>query len=574
MWTIYKFYSIKMIKRFSILFTTFLLFHIIVTAQNSGVKIDKLESHIYILASDSLSGRFPGTAGDTFTFEYIKAQFTENGENTFKYQDFIIPLGIKAGCNNYFYLKNKRVSLHDEFGVYSFSASANFEAELYHCGDVSKFINAKSDTSIFVREEVPKLKSKWVIIDLRDKKITSKHWDIAQHFADKGAGGIIFLSNGTSYDLADNQTITPDQGKLTIPVILVRGKLIDYTLVLHRKHKKLHVQTEIVAVKTHTFNIFTVVKGSNPELNNEYVVIGAHYDHLGQGGYGSSSRRPDTVATHYGADDNGSGVAGMLELLRIVRLNKENLNRSYIFVAFGAEERGLLGSKFFAEGLVKPHDTVVTMINLDMIGRLKPNKSLQIGGTGTSVEADSLLRVLNGDSVFNLVLSAEGYGPSDHAPFYAKNIPVFFISTGAHSDYHTPEDRPDKINYEGLGAVTDYVYRLILEIDKMPNRLRFTEAGPKVSTEARHGGMRKVSFGIMPDFAATDIHGLRAEVVTPGKPAYVAGMKNGDIIKAINGYPVKDIQEYMYRLGQLNTNEQVTVDIDRNGELIILIIQL
>lgn len=561
-------------KRFSILFATIILFHIIVAAQNNGVNREKLTTHIYKLASDSMLGRFPGSSGDTLAFEYIKAQFTENGENTFEYQDFIIPLGIKAGCNNYFYLKNKRVSLYDEFGVYSFSASANFEAELYHCGDVSKFINAKSDTSIFVREEVPKLKSKWVIIDLRDKKITSKHRDIAQHFADKGAGGIIFLSNGTSYDLADNQTITPDQGKLTIPVILVRGKLIDYTLVLYRKHKKLHVQTEIVAVKTHTFNIFTVVKGSNPELNNEYVVIGAHYDHLGQGGYGKSSRRPDTVATHYGADDNGSGVAGMLELLRIVRLNKENLNRSYIFVAFGAEERGLLGSKFFAEGLVKPHDTVVTMINLDMIGRLKPNKSLQIGGTGTSVEADSLLRVLNGDSVFNLVLSAEGYGPSDHAPFYAKNIPVFFISTGAHSDYHTPEDRPDKINYEGLGAVTDYVYRLILEIDKMPNRLRFTEAGPKVSTEARHGGMRKVSFGIMPDFAATDIHGLRAEVVTPGKPAYVAGMKNGDIIKAINGYPVKDIQEYMYRLGQLNTNEQVTVDIDRNGELIILIIQL
>lgn len=574
MWTIYEYYYIKMIKRFSILFATFILFHITVSAQNNGVNTDKLTTHIYKLASDSMSGRFPGTAGDTLAFEYIKAQFIETGENNFEYQEFIIPLGIKAGSNNCIFQKNKRITLNDEFGVYSFSASANFDSELYHCIDVSKFINSTGDTSTFVIEEVSKLKSKWVIVDVRGKQNGAKHRDIGQYFADKGAGGIIFLSDSKSYDLADIQSITPDQGKLTIPVILVRGKLIDYIFALHRKNKKLHVQTEIVSVKTHTFNIFTVVKGSNPDFNNEYILIGAHYDHLGQGGFGSNSRRPDTVTTHFGADDNASGVAGMLELLRIVRLNKDKLNRSYIFVAFGAEERGLLGSKYFAEGLVSPNDTIVTMINLDMIGRLKPNKSLQIGGTGTSIEADNLLRVINGDSVFNLVLSAEGYGPSDHAPFYAKNIPVFYITTGAHSDYHTPEDRPEKINYEGLGLVTDYVYRLILELDKMPNRLRFTEAGPKSSTEARHGGTRKVSFGIMPDFAATDINGLRVEIVTPGKPAFLAGMKNGDIIKAINGNPVKDIQEYMYRLGQLNPNEQVMVDIDRNGELLVLIIQL
>lgn len=574
MWTIYEYYYIKMMKRFSILFATFILFHITVSAQNNGVNTEKLTTHIYNLASDSMSGRFPGTAGDTLAFEYIKAQFVETGENIFEYQEFIIPLGIKAGKNNYIFQNNKRIAINDEFVVYPFSATTKLESELYFCIDYSKFSGTTADTSTFVLEELSKLKSKWVIVDLKNNKNKSNQRDIAQYFADKGAGGIVFLSEREKLDLVDTITIMPDQGRLRIPVILVGGKLISYILDLNLNKQKFHAQTEIVAVRTTTFNIFTVVKGNNPNLNNEYILIGAHYDHLGKGGFGSNSRRPDTVTTHFGADDNASGVAGMLELLRIVRLNKDKLNRSYIFVAFGAEERGLLGSKYFAEGMVSPNDTIVTMINLDMIGRLKPNKTLQIGGTGTSVEADSLLRVLNGDSVFNLVLSAEGYGPSDHAPFYAKNVPVFFISTGAHSDYHTPEDRPEKINYEGLGLVTDYVYRLILELDKMPTRLRFTEAGPKTSTEARHGGTRKVSFGIMPDFAATDINGLRVEIVTPGKPAFLAGMKNGDIIKAINGNPVKDIHEYMYRLGQLNPNEQVMVDIDRNGELLVLIIQL
>ena len=574
LWTIYKFYSIKMIKRFSILFTTFLLFHIIVTAQNSGVKIDKLESHIYILASDSLSGRFPGTTGDTITFEYIKKQFTETGENNYEYQEFSIPLGIKAGKNNYIFQINKRIAINDEFVVYPFSATTKLESELYFCIDYSKFMGTTADTSTFVLEELSKLKSKWVIVDLKNKNNKSNPRDIAQYFADKGAGGIVFLSEREKLDLVDTITIMPDQGRLRIPVILVGGKLIGYILDLNLNKQKFHAQTEILAVRTTTFNIFTVVKGNNPNLNNEYILIGAHYDHLGQGGFGSSSRRPDTHATHYGADDNASGVASMLELLRIVRLNKDKLNRSYIFIAFGAEERGLLGSKYFADGLRTPNDSIVTMINLDMVGRLKPDKSLQIGGTGTSLEADSLLRFINADLGFKLVFNPEGYGPSDHAPFYAKDIPVFFISTGAHSDYHTPDDRPEKINFEGLSLVTEYVYNLILELDQMPNRLKFKDSGPKTSSEARHGGTRKVSFGIMPDFAATEINGLRVEIVTPGKPAFLAGMKNGDIIKAINGNPVKDIQEYMYRLGQLNPNEQVTVDIDRNGELLVLIIQL
>lgn len=563
-----------MIKRFSIFLITFVFIQVIVTAQNIGVKIDKLESHIYVLASDSLSGRFPGTAGDTLAFNYIKTQFNQLGDNEYEYQEFSIPLGVKAGQNNFIFQNRKKITINDEFVVYPFSATTMRESELYFCIDYSKFIGTTADTSTFVLEELSKLKSKWLIVDLKNNHNKSNPRDIAQYFADKGAGGIVFLSEREKLDLVDTITIMPDQGRLSIPVILVGGKLIDYILDLHHNNKKFNAQTEILAVKTNTFNIFTVVKGNNPHLNNEYILIGAHYDHLGQGGFGSNSRRLDTTATHYGADDNASGVAAMLELLRMVRLNKDKLNRSYIFIAFGAEERGLLGSKFFAEGLRTPKDSIVTMINLDMVGRLKPDNSLQIGGTGTSVEADSLLRLINADLGFKIVFNPEGYGPSDHAPFYAKNIPVFFISTGAHSDYHTPDDRAEKINFEGLSLVTDYVYSLILELDQMPNPLIFTEAGPKTSSQARHGGTRKVSFGIMPDFAATEINGLRIEIVTPGKPAFLAGMKNGDIIKAINGNPVNDIQEYMYRLGQLNTNEQVTVDIDRNGELIVLIIQL
>lgn len=166
------------------------------------------------------------------------------------------------------------------------------------------------------------------------------------------------------------------------------------------------------------------------------------------GGKGSSSRKPNTLATHYGADDNASGVAAVLELAE--KIVDESPARSFIFTTFSAEEMGLLGSRYYADHPDINLDQAQVMINLDMIGRLKEDRHLQIGGIGTSGVFKELIDSLNTKYDFNITYSNAGYGPSDHSSFYAKDVPVLFISTGAHKDYHTPADSKDKINFEGF----------------------------------------------------------------------------------------------------------------------------
>jgi hypothetical protein len=213
------------------------------------------------------------------------------------------------------------------------------------------------------------------------------------------------------------------------------------------------------------------------------------------------------------------------------------------------------------------------MINLDMVGRLDRNKGLQVGGTGTSAEADSLISGANRPVGLKISKSREGSGPSDHSSFYGKDIPVFFLTTGAHSDYHTPDDDVKKINMQGMKEVTQFAYNLASDISALPGKLTFHEAGPK--QESTGPGYRfKVTLGFMPDFSDNDIEGVRVDFVSKGKAAERGGIKNGDIIKAIDGLPVKNIYDYMYRLGKLTKNQIISVEVLRNGAKEVLIIQL
>jgi hypothetical protein len=210
---------------------------------------------------------------------------------------------------------------------------------------------------------------------------------------------------------------------------------------------------------------------------------------------------------------------------------------------------------------------------MDMVGRLNENSLLQIGGVGTAEPFRKMLTAANDSTVLKLSLSDEGYGPSDHAAFYGKNIPVLFVSSGAHLDYHTPADAHSKINYDGMIKIAGLNYAIISELANMDSKLVFKEAGPK--EVAGRGTRRKgVTLGIMPDFAGNVKNGLRADLITPGRPAAIGGMKKGDIITSINGKPVNNIQDYMFRMGQMKHGETINVEVLRDGKTEVLIIQL
>lgn len=279
--------------------------------------------------------------------------------------------------------------------------------------------------------------------------------------------------------------------------------------------------------------------------------------------------KPKEMAVHNGADDNASGVAGAMEIGRLLSAYADSLGLRIIVGAFGAEERGLIGSRAAADTLNKLGTLPDLMINLDMVGRLSENK-LQIGGVGTFAQAADIVKKANEGRDFVLTLTNDGFGPSDHSSFYTVGVPVLYLTTGVHKQYHTPDDDIELINFDGIGSISEYVASVITIISssEAPKYIK-TESPPTMSRAAF-----KVTLGVIPDFTYEKGDGFRVGSVSDAKPADKAGMKAGDIIKKMNNKPVLNIYEYMAMLGELKKGEKLIVEIERDGDLIKLEIQL
>lgn len=563
---------------------------------SSDIAESDLNHHIQYLASDETQGRYPGTSGDLISGKYIEDQFKMLKLNSQR-QDFSFLQAIRMGPDNDFAISGQNIPA-TSFAPFSFSKDSVLKAPVVFAG---YGITVSADSFKWNDYEGLEVKGKWVMILRGSPAIPegsdhldrgSEDRDKAMLASDNGAGGVLLVS-GYNFDADDLLvTLSTRLSSVGIPVIHITRALADKILqsenrsvqtiesdinlekrpVVFSTDVEIKASSDIEYSMGQTNNWYTILEGSDQALKDEYIVIGAHYDHLGMGGQGSSSRRRDTSAVHNGADDNASGVSAMLELAGKLKANQSALRRSIILVAFGAEEMGLLGSKHFVNNPPVDLSRIVAMVNLDMVGRLDTAKGIQVGGAGTSLEADSLIRMANKQANFKLAVSREGSGPSDHSSFYGKNIPVFFITTGAHADYHTPDDDAARINISGLKAVSDFTWHLVKGIDGTPNKLAYREAGPKESAVSGH--RFKVSLGFMPDFSATDIVGVKVDIVSKGKAAERGGIKNGDIITAIDGLVIKNIYDYMYRLSKLSKNQIVSIELLRNGKKEVLIIQL
>ena len=293
------------------------------------------------------------------------------------------------------------------------------------------------------------------------------------------------------------------------------------------------------------------------------VVIGAHYDHLGHGIFGS--RQPNEPAIHNGADDNASGVAGLLEIARQL-VDSPAKHNNYLFVAFSGEELGLFGSKAFVKNPPVPLDEINYMINLDMVGRLNENRVLAVNGTGTSPAWDGVLDAAK-PAGFDIKKHESGVGASDHTSFYLEEIPVLHFFTGQHEDYHRASDDSERINYEGIYEIASYIVDIIEALDDA-GELAYT----KTKDEQSRRSTFKVSLGIMPDYVS-DGEGVRIDAVMDDRPAALAGLEKGDVIVKLGDVEVVDINAYMQALGRFNKGDKTTVVVKRGDRTITRTIQ-
>jgi len=300
----------------------------------------------------------------------------------------------------------------------------------------------------------------------------------------------------------------------------------------------------------------TNVIGYVDNQSSKTVIIGAHYDHLGMGGEGSLYAEGEAV--HNGADDNASGVGVMLQLAE--KLKDSISGSNYLFIAFSGEEMGLLGSNYFSKNPTIDFKNANYMINMDMVGRLRVDKTLAISGTGTAPIWNQVLNSTNPG--FKLVLSESGVGPSDHTSFYLQNIPVLHFFTGQHEDYHKPSDDAEKLNYGGMKMIGDYILDVIAELDD-DAKLAFRTT----KNESENVPRFKVALGVMPDYLF-DGKGMRIDGVTEDRPAAVAGLQKGDVVIQMGDSTVVDMMSYMRALSAFEEGNSTKVIVDRKGEKI------
>jgi hypothetical protein len=293
-------------------------------------------------------------------------------------------------------------------------------------------------------------------------------------------------------------------------------------------------------------------------LAGQVVVIGAHYDHLGRGGAGSGSLDPDSIGViHNGADDNASGTAALLEAARLLRGRLQGDRRTVVFVAFTAEEAGLIGSSHYVQHPVYPNDSTIAMINFDMVGRLRDEKLLALGAE-TAGEFPALLDSLNTSFKFDLRASGDGWGRSDHASFYGAKIPVIHFFTDTHEQYHRVTDDPERINGAGIARVASYAADLTMALAARPQRLTYVALAKPQPVAAGSGA----SLGTIPDMSSNP-GGVRLTGVREGSPAATAGIQAGDIITRIGEHEVTDLQAMSNALAAYKPGDVVDVVVRR-----------
>jgi aminopeptidase YwaD len=584
------------------LFLSFIVISGIIFAQNNpDITAEEIKQHITYLASDELEGRMTGTDALYNAAEYLKDEFESYGLNALfngsYFQEFPFMEKLELGNGNSFTTvvenststsNNIKSEVNKEYVPLGFSDNLNIKSDVVFAG---YGISAKDlDYDDYAGIDV---KDKIVVVFRNHPDMKSPHSKFEQYSSlrykatnarDKGAKGIIFINTS---DKTDDPLIPlryDDAAKVTgISVVQVKRVVLNYisftdlqneidstlkpkSFSLDKKYS-IEIKTEVTEVKGKSVNVGGLIKATNNKFPGEYLVIGAHFDHLGWGGQNSLYMGEPSI--HNGADDNASGTTGLLELAEKFSSIKDKIDRDIVFIAFSGEELGLLGSSYVVNNFPLPIENDITMINMDMIGRLNEKNDLIVYGTGTSSKWKSILDDKN-EYDFNLTFNDEGFGPSDHSSFYGKKVPVLFFFTGTHTDYHKPSDDADKINAAGQEKVLKYVYDVALSIVNSDSRPDY------ISVEKKDTGKMmgsRVYVGTVPDFAG-EVDGYKLGGVTDGSPAAKAGLQAGDIIIQFGEKKISNIYDFTYALGNYVPGDKVNVIIKRGDKDMTIEIEL
>jgi Tol biopolymer transport system component len=585
--------------------------------RSAAISTNDLLADVTYLASDPLAGRATGSPGARLAADYLAEQLRAAGlkpagTNSTLFQSFEFNAGVRVVTNaNTLAVTRENFAavfaVETDFRPLSLTANAEAEGEVVFVGygltvpgkagegyDSYAGVNVSNKIALVLRyvpEEVETARRAELnrYAGLRYKAMLAR---------DHGAKAVLFITGPNSPNAGELAALNSD-GSLAgsgivaasissnVVAALFAGsgkdlKSLQAALDKENPHAesgftlpnvRVNIATAIERLKKTDRNVLALIPPGSPASSGaEYILVGAHYDHLGHGESGGAmQRKGEEHAIHPGADDNASGTAAVLELAAALaheRTEKpENFPRGILFALWSGEEIGLIGSSHFAERPPLALSNVAAYVNFDMVGRLRDNK-LILQGVGSSGAWRKLIEKRNVAAGFNLVLQEDPFLPTDTTALYAKGVPVLNFFTGSHEDYHRPTDKPDTLNYDGLERITKFARALIADLAKGPER-------PDYLTVARSdsgGGSRenlRAYLGTIPDYA-TEVPGVKLSGVRGGGPADKAGLKGGDIIVEFGGKKIANIYDYTYAMDAVKIGQPVQVVVLRDGQRLTL----
>lgn len=563
---------------------------------------------IKFLSSDQLKGRGDGTkeldrAGNYIADNFRKFGLKPGGDNGKYLQQFDLVVGAKLGRKNVAVYRqgetSEELKVHETFVPLSFSASASIEAPLVFAGygitapeyhyDDYQGLDANGRIVIVLRHEPQENDEHSVFAG---KQLTS-HAEIANkatNAKNHGAKGMVLVNDIGNHPGQADELLRLDEvsgpHEMTIPVIQVKPGTVDSWLkpsghtveelrqaidkdlsnhsMAFDMSARLALAVNIERIHRKAANVVAELPASDPRYAEQYIIVGAHYDHLGLGEHDSLAPR-QRGQVHHGADDNASGTSGVLELADTLAHSKERPRHSIVFICFAGEELGLLGSAYYANHATFPLKQTIAMINMDMIGRVSNNR-IYIGGTGTSPGFQKLVEEANHTLQFSLNYSASGYGASDQTSFAVHEVPVLFFFSGLHSDYHKPSDTWDKIDAVNGARVVELVWNVVHGLDALNDKPQYVRVAEPVAPAIGGGSGYGPYFGSIPDFGQMEHGGVRFSDVRDGSPAGKAGFKAGDVLVEFDGKKIDNLYDFTYALRAHKPGDKVTVTVLRGNE--------